>query len=115
MQKKIKNVVIIDKETGTIIREGSARGTEPEPMANFLGFTLQDGIKFIFYGGLVLVAVVKWDLRLKIVEEAMADQRVVNTKISDYMETSDAWHSTSTRHRFKGGAPVDGFVVTTSN
>lgn len=109
---KKKEVLIMDKDDGSFVRQGQPRHSDLTSVWNWLGLTLPDFLKMFFYCSIAVYFGTRFYLDTKVF---ISEQTEINKKISDCMLTSDKWQSAANGHEFQCGTPIDGWVPNRGN
>ena len=101
---------IIVREGDRVVYQGAERRSEfriPSVDTKFpFGLSMKDVIWFGFIIVTCTIFLLRTDARISANEKVLATVVATNTKIAEFMEDSDSWHTQVTGIRFKGGAPI---------
>lgn len=112
---KKKEFIIMEKDTGHIIREGDGRHSDITSIWNFMGFTAPDIFKIFLQFGAAVVFMTCWYNDDKTFKDFMADQGILNKHLLECNDNRDKWASLKNGHIFECGKPIDGWTPNRGN
>lgn len=107
---KKKEFIIMDKDTGHVIHEGTDRRTPLSEIWNWMGLTIPDFLKMFFYCSIAIYFGTRFYIDGENTKIFISTQTEINKKIFDCMFSADKWQSAANGHEFQCGSPIDGWV-----
>lgn len=115
MLKKPKEYIMMDKETGQVVHEGTDRRLTASKVMSFLGFTPQDAVKMLFYFSVAIVFGTKFWMQSEDMKTFIGTQTAINAHLALCNDNRDKWATAQYGHSFTCGKPDDGWAPNMGN